>query len=852
MKGRRTRAAPEPVPTEPDELAIEFQNAGMDIEPISVNSEEEACMEIDSLASVITPGVEWDEQVNALTKAMALVNGGIFEYEGCIKNLIHLYPGLSADVINLRSTLVKTTCLFIAQLARELKYKFDAVGDMISPLSTRVSHGTRVIADSCRYAILEIARNCGTKRTLSSILDLCGARGPAQKAVAAEAVMNVMYTWPAEAFGTNWPRLLGILEKMLSGATVECRMFARQAAKGLKKMSRERFAEFAKKLDIKMKCAIDAEPDIEMQKLTLEDCGIGMKKGDVTAKPLPPRKKPVMPKVEKPQRVSKIRPPTKRKTQLPKKNEVVNVVVEEEEEQNESESVVEEPPAKSYSSDAMDDIMDASVSEEEEIIEQKPKRRVFRLAQAQPASAPRENVLRERVNVDANEPEKKEPVKKEKKAVSRRLTLNPNSVRLVDGKEKAFIQEIRQFTDSGKIKDLRSNIDNIAIDLLKCCIESTSPIAVAALAIIHDLIPVYVDVYREQLPTLLELLLVSSEQGCPRAISNAQIILQDLPNTFEVATLIHLGSQIHPTQALVHFFSSLVDRHDIPFDNSSICFALLDVAFKCYNLGDNRCRHAAAHVIDAVYTMNEIALISWTDELSDSQLNQFEEFIRPYIPEINIRSDDFDIPKYDARNIPLWLNQLEQFSSSITEKEWKTVRPRIYHDLSSALLRGDNFDSILLFIQKKSHETGCGDFNKVLPGILLRAKDPSCKRIAENTLIMFMQNIQTEDLLEALESSIRSTDPVICQNALQYQAQIIASASKYALSPMLPNIIQPLCDLFQNNKPEIRRAVLRCFVELYLTIGSEMDSRTQMLTEAQKKLISVYLCRRNSVAQGNV
>lgn len=844
MKGRRAKAVPEEAAVETDELENEFRNAGMDVEPIVVNSEEEACFEIESLASVITPGVEWDEQVAALNRAIGLVNGGILEYDSCQKNLIHLYPGLSADVINLRSTLVKTTCLFIAQLARELKFKFDAVGDLISPLSTRVSHGTRVIADSCRYAILTIARNCGTKRILSSILDLCGARGPAQKAVAAEAVMTVMYTWPLEAFGTNFPRLLSTIEKMLSGATPECRRFARQAAKGLKKMSREKFAEFAKKLDIKMKCAIDAEPDIEMEKLTLEDCGFGVKKGEtVGSKPLPPRKKPTsIPKPEKPQRVSKIKPPTQRKPRIPQKKREVVKVIQVEEEEEEPEDIIE-----SYSADSMEEILAQSESEEEEIIEQKPKRRVFRLAEAQPTSL-RQNVLTEKANSDNALPETvtNDPPKKEKKPVQRRLTLNANSIKLVEGKEKMFIQAVRQFTDSGNIKDLRPNIENISVDLLKCCIESTSPIAVAALAIIHDLIPVYVDIYQEQLPTLLELLLVSAEQGCPRVISNAQIILQDLPNTFNTATLVHLGSQIHPTQALVHFFSSLVDRHDIQFDNTNLCFALLDVAFKCYNIGENRSRHAAAHVVDAVYTMNEIALISWTDELSDSQLNEFEEFIRPYIPEINLRSDDFDIPKYDVHNIPAWLNQIEHFSSNLTDKEWKTVRPRIYHDLSSALLRGDNFDSILRFIQRKAHESGCGDFGKVLPGILLRAKEPACKRIAENTLIMFMQNVQTEDLLQALEASVRSTDPIICQNALQYQAQIISSASKYSLSPLLPNIVQPLCDLFQNNKPEIRRAVLRCFVELYLTMGSEMDSRTQMLTEAQKKLISVYLCRRNA------
>jgi hypothetical protein len=52
------------------------------------------------------------------------------------------------------------------------------------------------------------------------------------------------------------------------------------AAKGLKTLSRPKFSDFGSHLDIKVRVAIDAESDLGIERLALEECGIVVDKLD--------------------------------------------------------------------------------------------------------------------------------------------------------------------------------------------------------------------------------------------------------------------------------------------------------------------------------------------------------------------------------------------------------------------------------------------------------------------------------------------------------------------------------------------------------------------------------------------
>ncbi|EAX79037.1 hypothetical protein TVAG_296440 [Trichomonas vaginalis G3] len=136
----------------------EFEKAGFDVPPVNIRNAAQASKEIEYLSEKIAQGVEWDEQVKAIKRGMGLVNGGALEFDEFSDKLSNLGPGLVAGCCNLRSALVKQSCLFIAQLVHNLRKKFAVFGEVIAPLSKQTTHGTLIIAESCKLAIFEIPK----------------------------------------------------------------------------------------------------------------------------------------------------------------------------------------------------------------------------------------------------------------------------------------------------------------------------------------------------------------------------------------------------------------------------------------------------------------------------------------------------------------------------------------------------------------------------------------------------------------------------------------------------------------------------------------------------------------------
>ena len=233
-----------------------FDTAGMNVDPIT---EFDPATEIDNLSEKIAKGVDWDDQVAAMRRLMGLVRGGILEDESFVRQLSVLYQGLADAACNLRSALVKQSCLVISQLARELGATFDIVGDFFPPLSTQLSHGTQIIAESCKFTLLVIARNCQTRRTILAILELAGKKGVAQRSVAAESLQIVMRDWEFAKVEKSWSNIEPVLMNLLNDAASEVRMFARMAVKHLQAPAPKYYQAILAKVDEKLRQAIEEQ-----------------------------------------------------------------------------------------------------------------------------------------------------------------------------------------------------------------------------------------------------------------------------------------------------------------------------------------------------------------------------------------------------------------------------------------------------------------------------------------------------------------------------------------------------------------------------------------------------------------
>jgi hypothetical protein len=232
LNGRRPRATSAARPPTTEELTRDtadlFANAGKDVPPLTVDDLD---AEIERLSRAIQPGANWDDQVAAMQRLMSLISGGALSNDGFRRRVSQLSAGLSAAATNLRSALVKQSCLVIAQLARALGSGFDQLGDLMGPLSTQLSHGTQIISESCKLAILAMVMYCQTRRMVLAIGDLAGKKGPAQRAVAAESFAVIFQHWSPETYAPAWQRIEPIVLKLLEDASPDVRVPARNAVR---------------------------------------------------------------------------------------------------------------------------------------------------------------------------------------------------------------------------------------------------------------------------------------------------------------------------------------------------------------------------------------------------------------------------------------------------------------------------------------------------------------------------------------------------------------------------------------------------------------------------------------------
>ena len=205
----------------------QFENAGVELSPIKIRSENQAFQEIEYLASKIDEKNEWDVQIKAIKRGMSLINGNALKFESFYINLFKISDGLIKGALNLRSQLVKLSCLFLSQLAKSLGSKFDIMGDVITPLSKQTSHGTLIIAESCKLTILQIAKNCQKKSILNSIIELSNSKSNNIRQISIESLILIFQNWDKSLLLKNIEIFSKVLIELLSDSNQDVRNYTK-------------------------------------------------------------------------------------------------------------------------------------------------------------------------------------------------------------------------------------------------------------------------------------------------------------------------------------------------------------------------------------------------------------------------------------------------------------------------------------------------------------------------------------------------------------------------------------------------------------------------------------------------
>lgn len=272
------------------QMQIEFQTPEANFDPISLKNDNQARKEIEDLTKLIAEGNEWDVQVKAISRAMSLINGGALEYDSFASKIPDLSIGLIAGSSNLRSALVKNSCLFISLLAHKLKKKFSTMGEMIMPLSKQTTHGTLIIAESCKLTILEIVKYCPIKNVFLSIIELSKSKAIENRQISAESFILMLTYWGKTLIEQNNDVVMKTLRLLLVDSSQEVRNATRIASKIFASKYPKYSDLFLATLDSKTKSAVLAA------EVPPETPPIKQDQGDLADKKFEPAS-PIEPKV---------------------------------------------------------------------------------------------------------------------------------------------------------------------------------------------------------------------------------------------------------------------------------------------------------------------------------------------------------------------------------------------------------------------------------------------------------------------------------------------------------------------------------------------------------------------------
>ena len=956
MKNRRSASVTRTIPSTADiseQTKRLFENAGNDIKPIRLKNANEAAKEIEYLETNIAEGVEWNDQVNAMQRGMGLVNGGALEYDIFLRGLNRTYSGLVAAATNLRSALVKQSCLFIAQLARETGPSIDLIGDFITPLSSQLSHGTQIIAESCKLAILCISKNCFTRKVLKSIFDLCGSRGAAVKTVAAEALSLVLLFWPNDLLTQNFVQIESYLQKLLSDAAVNTRAFARQATKAYQMNFPQKASAFISKLDQRTQraindCQLSTDPPRKTPQIpvrTNSDSTREIKRPssrssqsrtlervDIAANPprimrpkkvedenenyqrqaeyfqeepalIPRKRKPSAGdnyarrraslnasrsnyELEEPSFNPKKRHPINDDQPIRRKRDDYNYLDEDEEEiprtrqkftyQNQSfetQKYKTQPryePLYNNEEDEDEDFQNPSIKNRSKY--QQQLQNSYQLSRVSNADSKADKNYRSKYSQNQNDddflptvhyrPKRQSSVQPQRKddskwtmvedpddvnyfsKVQQKIVEKKKPIQLISGDEKNYLQSLQSFVDEDKVSDLATSMSYISRDLVNCCANKNPVISSQALSILLSILPIYAPHFRSILPSLVETVLEQAESGNPRSSNTAKQILNELHRSFDSNTLLLICTTQPPSVPLLNFTDSLVSLNDVDIGNDTICQKLITLAFKCYNIGSISNRRTAARIIEHVNNANSLALKKFTDSLRDQQLKQFDEFIRPYLPNIQIREIVTECPRYTPKNAKLWLHKVASIASNVQGDDWIELRPSMYVELNEALKDKKEPEIALNLVYKIFSSHDVEEFQILLPGLLANIRDKTSD-IVDSILTLVVNDRDPAEVFASLQPVITGSDPEISRAALGFQTFLISKIGKNELKPQVSSLIPGLTKSFESQVPEVRKAVVLCFVELYTQFDKEfIDRHTSHLSRGQQKLIGIYLNRR--------
>ncbi|XP_077966833.1 CLIP-associating protein 1-B-like isoform X7 [Styela clava] len=178
---------------------------------------------------------DWEERSKTLRILRAAIVAGALEYDSFSQHIRTLEPALRLNARDLRSQVVRETCITIGHLSIVMQNRFDHAAELLFPtLFNLVPNSVKIMATSGVTTIKIILRNTHAPRLLPVITGNCTSKSTAVRRKTFGFLSLVLQEWTTNVLEKQLPLLIEAVKKGISDADSDARSEARKSWWGLR------------------------------------------------------------------------------------------------------------------------------------------------------------------------------------------------------------------------------------------------------------------------------------------------------------------------------------------------------------------------------------------------------------------------------------------------------------------------------------------------------------------------------------------------------------------------------------------------------------------------------------------
>uniref|UniRef100_T1IXA2 TOG domain-containing protein n=1 Tax=Strigamia maritima TaxID=126957 RepID=T1IXA2_STRMM len=179
---------------------------------------------------LLDPSADWEKRCEAMKKVRGVVVSGGAEYDEFVPQLRMLESAFQTSVKDLRSQIVRETCVTIAYFSQELRQKVDHFAEVLLPnLISLIPNSAKVMSTAGTVAIRFIIRYTFASRLIPIITAHMTNKSKDIRKACGEFMDQLLHTWPTHTLERHIAIIQEAIKKGISDADKDARTSSRKA-----------------------------------------------------------------------------------------------------------------------------------------------------------------------------------------------------------------------------------------------------------------------------------------------------------------------------------------------------------------------------------------------------------------------------------------------------------------------------------------------------------------------------------------------------------------------------------------------------------------------------------------------